>query len=120
MSRKQLLEKAREPTTLTVQNFEIREDGKTVTLPDADKDRIVTLGAGLCDVDNLAGEADKDKIQQALRVKSDKLVSALSEMGYTNVSIKITMGQDGRNLKQEILFSWQDENQQTSCQTGTF
>jgi hypothetical protein len=120
LTRKQLLEKAREPTILTVQNFEIREDGKTVTLPDADKDRIVALGAGLCDVDNVAGEADKDKIQQALRVKSEKLVSALLEMGYTNVSIKITRGQDGRNLRQEIRFSWKDENQQTSCQTGTF
>ena len=120
LMRKQLLEKAREPATLTVQNFEIFEDGKVVTLPDANKDRIAALGAGLCDVDNLAGEADKDKIQQALKVKTDKLVSALSEMGYTNVSIKITRGQDGRNLKQEIRFSWKEENQQTSCQTGTF
>lgn len=120
LERKQLLEKAREPATLTVQNFEIREDGKTVTLSNADKDRVVALGAGLCDVDNLAGEADKDKIQQALKVKTDKLVSALSEMGYTKVSIKITRVQDGKNLKQEIRFSWRDENQQTSCQTGTF
>ena len=120
LTRNQLLEKAREPTILTVQNFEIREDGKTVTLPDADKDRIVALGTALCDVDSVAGEAYKDKIQRAQRAKSDKLVSALSEMGYTNVSIKITRGQDGRNLKQEIRFSWKGENQQTSCQTVTF
>jgi hypothetical protein len=62
LTRKQLLEKAQEAATLTVQNFEIREDGKTVTLPDADKDRISALGAGLCDVDNLAGETDKQRI----------------------------------------------------------
>jgi hypothetical protein len=62
----------------------------------------------LCDIDNVAGEADK------------KLVNALSEMGYTNVSIKITRGQDGRNPKQEIRFSWKDENQQTSCTTRIF
>ncbi len=120
LARKQLLEKAQEPATLTVQNFEIREDGKTVTLPDADKDRISALGAGLCDVYNLAGETDKDKIQQAQKVKTDKLINALSQMGYNNVSIEITMGQDGRNLKQEIHFSWKGENQQTSCQTSTF
>jgi hypothetical protein len=89
-------------------HFEIREDGKTVTLPDADKDRILALGAGLCDIDNVAGEADK------------KLINALSEMGYTNVSIKITRGQDGRNPKQEIRFSWKDKNQQTSCTSRTF
>ena len=120
LMRKQLQEKAREPATWTVQNFEIREDGKTVTLPDADKDRILTLGASLCDVDNLAGEADKEKIKKALKVKTDKLVSALSDIGYNAASIKITRGQDGKNLKQEIHFSWKGENQQTSCQTDTF
>ena len=120
LMRKQLQEKTQEPATLTVLNFEIREDGKTVDLPDADKDRIVALGASLCDVDNLAGEADKDKIQQALKVKTDKLVSALSEMGYNTASIKITRGQDRGNLKQEIRFSWKGEKQQTSCQTDTF
>jgi len=86
----------------------------------ADKDRIIALGAGLCDFDRPAGEADKDKIQQALKAKTNKLISALSEMGHTTGSIIITKGQDGGNFKQEIRFSWKGTDQQTSCQTGTF
>lgn len=120
LMRKRLSQKARESTPLTVQNFEMQESGQTVTLRAADKDRIIALGAGLCDFDRLAGEADKDKIQQALKAKTNKLISALSEMGHTAGSIIITKGQDGGNFKQEIRFSWKGTDQQTSCQTGTF
>jgi hypothetical protein len=120
LMRKRLSQKARESTPLTVQNFEMRGSGQTVTLRAADKDRIIALGAGLCDFDRLAGEADKDKIQQALKAKTNKLISTLSEMGHTTGSIIITKGQDGGNFKQEIRFSWKGTNQQTSCQTGTF
>jgi len=118
--RKRWSQKARESTPLTVQNFEMRESGQTVTLRAADKDRIIALGAGVCDFDRLAGEADKDKIQQALKAKTNKLISALSEMGHTAGSIIITKGQDGGNFKQEIRFSCKGTDQQTSCQTGTF
>ena len=119
LMRKRLSQKARESTPLTVQNFEMWENGQTVTLRAADKDRIIALGAGLCDFDRLAGEADKDKIQQALKAKTNKLISTLSEMGHTTGSIIITKGQDGGNFKQEIRFSWKGTDQQTSCQTGT-
>ena len=65
LMRKRLSQKAGESIPLTVQNFEMRESGQTVTLRAADKDRIIALGVGLCDFDRMAGEADKDKIQQA-------------------------------------------------------
>ena len=120
LMRKRLSQKARESTPLVVQNFEMRENGQVVTLRAADKDRIITLAAGLCDFDRPAGEANKDKTQQAMKVKTDKLISALSEMGYTSASISITKGQDGSKFKQEIRFSWKGTDQQTSCQTGTF
>ena len=120
LMRKRLSQKAGEPIPLTVQNFEMRESGQTVTLRAADKDRIIALGVGLCDFDHMAGEADKDKIQQALKAKTNKLISALSEMGHTTGAIIITKGQDGGNFKQEIRFSWKGTDQQTSCQTGTF
>ena len=120
LMRKRLSQKARESTPLTVQNFEMRESGQTVTLRAADKDRIIALGAGLCDFDRLAGEADKDKIQQALKAKTNKLISALSEMGHTAGSIMITKGEEGGNFKQEILFKWKGTLTQTACSTGTF
>ena len=120
LMRKRLAQKASESIPLTVQNFEMRESGQTVTLRAADKDRIIALGVGLCDFDHMAGEADKDKIQQALKAKTNKLISALSEMGHTTGAIIITKGQDGGNFKQEIRFSWKGTDQQTSCQTGTF
>lgn len=120
LMRKRLSQKAGESIPLTVQNFEMRESGQTVTLRAADKDRIIALGVGLCDFDRMAGEADKDKIQQALKAKTNKLISALSEMGHTTGAIIITKGQDDGNFKQEIRFSWKGTGQQTSCQTGTF
>jgi len=120
LMRKRLSQKAGESIPLTVQNFEMRESGQTVTLRAADKDRIIALGVGLCDFDRMAGEADKDKIQQALKAKTSKLISALSEMGHTTGAIIITKGQDDGNFKQEIRFSWKGTDQQTSCQTGTF
>lgn len=120
LMRKRLSQKAGESIPLTVQNFEMRESGQTVTLRAADKDRIIALGVGLCDFDRMAGEADKDKIQQALKAKTNKLISALSEMGHTTGAIIITKGQDDGNFKQEIRFSWKGTDQQTSCQTGTF
>jgi hypothetical protein len=120
LMRKRLLQKAGESIPLTVQNFEMRESGQTVTLRAADKDRIIALGVGLCDFDRMAGEADKDKIQRALKAKTSKLISALSEMGHTTGAIIITKGQDDGNFKQEIRFSWKGTDQQTSCQTGTF
>lgn len=120
LMRKRLSQKAGESTPLIVQNFEMRENGQVVTLRAADKDRIITLAAGLCDFDRPAGEANKDKTQQAMKVKTDKLISALSQMGYTTASISITKGQDGSNRKQEIRFSWKGTDQQTSCQTRTF
>ena len=49
LMRKRLSQKARESTPLVVQNFEMRENGQVVTLRAADKDRIITLAAGLCD-----------------------------------------------------------------------
>jgi hypothetical protein len=120
LMRKRLSQKAGESIPLTVRNFEMRESGQTVTLRAADKDRIIALGVGLCDFDRMAGEADKDKIQQALKAKTNKLISALSKMGHTTGAIIITKGQDGGNFKQEIRFSWKGTDQQTSCQTGTF
>jgi len=120
LMRKRLAQKASESIPLTVQNFEMRESGQTVTLRAADKDRIIALGVGLCDFDRMAGEADKDKIQQALKAKTNKLISALSEMGHTTGAIIITKGQDDGNFKQKIRFSWKGTDQQTSCQTGTF
>jgi hypothetical protein len=121
LMRERLSQKARKSMpSLTVQNFEMSENGQTVTLRAADKDRIIALGTGLCDFDSPAGEANKGKIQQALKAKTNKLISALLEMGHTTGSIMITKVQDGGNFKQKIHFSWKGSDQQTSCQAGTF
>jgi len=120
LMRKQLSQKARESTPLVVQNFEMRENGQPVTLRAADKDKFITLAASLCDFDRPAGEANKDKAQQAMKVKTDKLISALSEMGHTAGSIMITKGEEGGNFKQGIVFEWKGTLTQTACSTGTF
>ena len=120
MMRKRLLEKAQKPTSLVVQSFEIRKNGQAVALRAAHKDKVISLGASLCDFDRLAGDADKDKISKALKAKTNKLVSALLEMGHTTGSIIIKKGQNDGNFKEEIRFSWKGTDQQTSCQSGTF
>lgn len=120
MMHKRLLEKAQDSTPLVVQSFEMRKNGQAVALRAAQKDRVISLGASLCDFDHPAGDADKDKISKALKAKTNKLVSALLEMGHTTGSIIIKKGQNDGNFKEEIRFSWKGADQQTSCQSGTF
>ena len=109
---------ARESAPFTVQSIEMRVNGQTVTLSTAEKDRVIALGTALCDSIGKAGEVGKDKVKQASKVETDKLISALSDMGHTAASIKITNGQDGSNYKEQIHFDWQGKNQKTACLKG--
>ena len=117
---KRLSRTARESAPFTVRSIEMRVNGQTVTLSTAEKDRVIALGTALCDSIGKAGEVGKDKVKQASKVETDKLISALSDMGHTAASIKITNGQDGSNYKEQIHFDWQGKNQKTACLKGNF
>ena len=112
---KRLLQTASESAPFTVQSLEMQVNGQTVTLSTAEKDKIIALGTALCDFNGKAGEASKDTVKQALKVKTDKLISTLLDMGHTAASIKITNGQNGSNSKEQIHFDWQGKNQKTAC-----
>lgn len=115
---KRLSRTARESAPFTVRSLEMRVNGQMVTLSTAEKDRIIALGTALCDSIGKAEEVGKDKVKQASKVQIDKLISALSDMGHTAASIKITNGQDGSNSKEQIHFDWQGKNQKTACLKG--
>ena len=115
---KRLLQTASESAPSTVQSLEMQVNGQTVTLSTAEKDKIIALGTALCDSIGKAEEVGKDKVKQASKVETDKLISALLDMGHTAASIKITNGQDGSNSKEQIHFDWQGKNQKTACLKG--
>ena len=106
---KRLSRTAPKSAPFTVRSLEMRVNEQTVTLSTAETDRIIALGTALC-----------DSIEKAREVGKDKLVSALSDMGHTAASIKITNGQDGSNYKEQIHFDWQGKNQISSCRKGNF
>ena len=120
LMRTQLSQKAHEAKSLAVQYFEMRESGKPITLSDANKNKVIALGATLCDLINNDVDADKEQIKQAIKIRTNELISTLSEMGYTNVSIEITKGWDRNDFKQKIHFAWNGTDKKTRCESGAF
>lgn len=120
LMRKRLSQKTHEPKPLTVQYFEMRESGQPVTLSDTDKNRIIALGATLCDFGNYDVNADTDEIKKATEIKTNGLIIALLDMGYTTASITITKGWDRNDFKQKIRFNWNGTDKKTKCESGTF
>ena len=88
---KRLLQTASESAPFTVQSLEMQVNGQTVTLSTAEKDKIIALGTALCDFNGKAGEASKGKVKQALKVKTDKLISTLLDMGILRLQSKSQM-----------------------------
>lgn len=118
--RKQLSQKAHESKSLAVQYFEMQESGQPVTLSDTNKNKVISLAATLCDSGDYDVNADNEKMQRAIKIKTNELIIALSDMGYTTVSIKIIKGSDLNDFKQKIHFNWNGTDKKTSCESGTF
>ena len=98
--------------SLPLLSFNMQHNGKSIILSDDDRDRILTISDGLCNIGNTGGT----KSSETYKNKVGELTSKLANLGYKTVSLKIIKGNgEPGGQRQEINIQIKNKQSSVNC-----